>query len=71
MTTRTLRISDTLTLPLDAATQTFGILAKRGAGKSNAAVVMAYLSTLRRNGLVDIDGSDITASAALFLGGNA
>ena len=36
-----LRISDTLALPLDAVTQTFGILAMRGAGKSNAAVVMA------------------------------
>ncbi len=29
------------TLPLDAVTQTFGILAVRGAGKTNTAVVMA------------------------------
>lgn len=36
-----LRISPELTLPLEAVTQTFGILAKKGAGKSNAAVVMA------------------------------
>lgn len=36
-----LLISDGLTLPLDAVTETFALLAKRGAGKSNAAVVMA------------------------------
>jgi hypothetical protein len=34
-------ISDDLSLPLDAITQTFGILAVRGAGKSNLAAVMA------------------------------
>jgi hypothetical protein len=36
-----IRISDDLSLPLDAVTQTFGILAVRGAGKSNTAAVMA------------------------------
>jgi hypothetical protein len=36
-----LRISDTFTLPVDAATDSSGILAKKGAGKSNAAVVLA------------------------------
>lgn len=36
-----LRISSQLSLPLDAVTRTFGLLAMRGAGKSNAAVVMA------------------------------
>lgn len=36
-----LHISDTLTLPAEAVTHTFGLLAMRGAGKSNAAVVMA------------------------------
>jgi hypothetical protein len=36
-----LRISPDLTLPLDAATGTFGVLATKGAGKSNAAVTMA------------------------------
>jgi hypothetical protein len=36
-----LRIAPEITLPVDAATETFGILAKKGAGKSNAAVVMA------------------------------
>jgi hypothetical protein len=36
-----LRISRELSLPLDAVTETFAILAKRRAGKSNAAVVMA------------------------------
>ena len=36
-----LAISDELLLPLDAVTETFGILAVRGAGKSNSAAVMA------------------------------
>lgn len=36
-----LRISDDLSIPPDAVTQTFGILAVRGAGKTNTAVVMA------------------------------
>lgn len=36
-----LRISPDLVLPLEAVTQTFAILAKRGAGKTNAGVVMA------------------------------
>lgn len=36
-----LRVAPDLALPLDAATETFGILAKKGAGKSNAAVVLA------------------------------
>jgi uncharacterized protein len=36
-----LRISPDLSLPVDAVTGTFGILATKGAGKSNAAVVMA------------------------------
>lgn len=36
-----LRLSPELTLPLDAVTDTFGILAVRGAGKSNSAAVMA------------------------------
>lgn len=38
---KALQLSDDLRLPLDAVTQTFGVLAVRGAGKSNAAVVMA------------------------------
>lgn len=36
-----LRFADDFTVPLDAVTETFAILAKRRAGKSNAAVVMA------------------------------
>src|SRR3954447_14037659 len=36
-----LNVSKELQFPIDAATETFGILAKKGAGKSNAAVVMA------------------------------
>lgn len=39
--TSLLEISPQLGLPLDAVTETFAILAKRRAGKSNAAVVMA------------------------------
>lgn len=36
-----LKIADNLSLPLDAVTQTFGILSVRGAGKTNCAAVMA------------------------------
>lgn len=36
-----LSVAPGFSFPLDAATETFGILAKKGAGKSNAAVVMA------------------------------
>src|SRR4051812_25746473 len=36
-----LEISDDLQIPNDAITQTFGILAVRGAGKTTTAVVMA------------------------------
>lgn len=41
MTPRTLNVAAELHLPIDAVTETFGILAKKGAGKSNAAVVLA------------------------------
>jgi uncharacterized protein len=37
----TLQISDSFSIPTNAVTQTFGILAIRGAGKSNTAAVMA------------------------------
>ena len=36
-----LRLAPDLALPLEAVTETFGILAARGAGKSNTAAVMA------------------------------
>jgi hypothetical protein len=39
-TKRQLRIASDLTLPLDAVTQTFAILAKRGVGKTYTAAVM-------------------------------
>lgn len=39
--TKSLKISDDLSLPLDAATRRLAILAMSGAGKSNVAVVMA------------------------------
>jgi hypothetical protein len=41
MTTRKLHISDDLSLPLDAATQTIAIVARKGAGKSYAAGKLA------------------------------
>ena len=41
MVTPKLRLGAELSLPVDSVTQTFAILAKRRAGKSNAAVVMA------------------------------
>lgn len=44
-----LRIGDRVTLPLDFATEAWAILARRGAGKSNAGAVVA--EELHRNGL--------------------
>lgn len=41
MSATALRLGTGLKLPLDAVTETFAILAMRGAGKSNTAVVMA------------------------------
>jgi|GEM_PF-403968 len=41
MTKGVLRISESLALPLDAVTQTFAILAKRGVGKTYTLLVMA------------------------------
>lgn len=41
MKTTKLRIAKDFTLPLDAVTETFGILAKRGVGKTHTSVVMA------------------------------
>lgn len=38
---KSLRLGHDLTLPLEAVTRTFGVLAVRGAGKSNTAAVMA------------------------------
>jgi uncharacterized protein len=40
-TSRTLHIAEGFSLPAEAVTHTFAILAMRGAGKSNAAVAMA------------------------------
>jgi hypothetical protein len=39
--TSQLRISDELALPAEAVTQTFGILAKRGMGKTYTAAVIS------------------------------
>ena len=41
--TKMLRLSDDLSLPIDAATQTFGFLARRGAGKTYACGKLAEL----------------------------
>jgi hypothetical protein len=38
---KVLKLADDLALPLEAVTETFGVLAARGAGKSNLAAVMA------------------------------
>ena len=50
-----LRISENLALPSDAVTQTFGLLAVRGAGKTNAARVMAEEMFAARLPFVAID----------------
>lgn len=44
-----LKLADDLTFPADAVTETFAVLAVRGAGKSNAAAVMA--EEMHRTGL--------------------
>jgi hypothetical protein len=41
MESKMLHLADNLSLPLDATTETFGILARRGAGKTYAAAVLA------------------------------
>jgi len=43
------------TLPADAVTQTFGILARKGAGKTNTGVVMAEEMLDRKNPIVVLD----------------
>lgn len=69
-----IRLAEGLTIPLDAVTKTFGILAQRRKGKTYTASVMAeelldtYLSDLRRNGLADVEGGEVRASDTLFVG---
>ncbi len=55
MTKTKLNIGPDLGLPLDAITQTFGVLAVRGAGKSNLAAVMAEEMFVARLPFVVID----------------
>jgi hypothetical protein len=50
-----LHLADDLSLPVDAVTQTFAILAMRGAGKTNTAVVMAEEMAQARLPFVVID----------------
>lgn len=53
-----LTISTDLQLPIDAVTQTFGILAKRGVGKTYSASVMAEEMLMARAQIVVIDPLD-------------
>ena len=53
--TGSLRIAEGLALPSDAVTQTFGILAVRGAGKSNTGAVMAEEMARARLPFVVVD----------------
>lgn len=39
-TARTIALNDTFTMPIDAVTQTFAIVGKRGRGKSSTAKVL-------------------------------
>jgi len=50
-----LKLSDSLTLPVDAVTQTFAILAKRGAGKTYTAAVLAEELLKARQQVLIID----------------
>lgn len=50
-----LRIADSVVLPEDAVTQTFGILAKRGAGKTYTASVMVEEFVEHRLPVVVVD----------------
>ncbi len=42
-------------------------LGERAGYTASGGTFGAYLSTLRRNGLVEVDGDEVRASAALFL----
>ncbi len=53
-----LRISDDLSLPLDAITQTFAILGIRGSGKTNTAVVMFEEMVKQGDQCVVLDPTD-------------
>lgn len=54
-----LKISDSLSLPIEAVTQTFGVLAVKGAGKSYTASVIAeeMLKNLQQIVVIDITGA--------------
>lgn len=54
-----MKISSTLTLPGDAVTQTFAILAKRGSGKTYAASVMAEEFLLDHQQIIIIDPTGV------------
>jgi hypothetical protein len=50
-----LRVAEDLALPLDAVTQTFGVLGIRGSGKSNSAAVLAEQMILAKLPVVVVD----------------
>ena len=57
--TATLRISPDLRLPLEAVTETFAVLAKRGAGKTYTGAVMAEEMLDARQQIVVVDPLDV------------
>ena len=65
--TRALRLAADFTIPSDAVTQTFAILAKRGVGKTYTA-----LGSLRSLGLIDYPSpGQVVALPVLFLEGES
>lgn len=59
---KSLSIVDGLNLPLESVSRSFGILAMRGAGKSNAAAVMA--EELRSTATTSASKPDISGRPA-------
>lgn len=57
--TRTLTLAPSLSLPLEAVTETVAVLGKRGAGKTNTAVVMAEEMLAVGQQVVIIDPTDV------------
>jgi len=57
---KSLRLAPALPLPLDAVTQTFGILGKRGSGKTNTASVLTEQFIMHRLPVVYVDPIGVT-----------
>ena len=60
MSRNVLRLSDDVALPLDAVTQTFAVLGKRGSGKTNTASVLAEQLIKRDLPVVYVDPIGVT-----------